>query len=95
MLLIFGYKFLAVFAGAALYGLACSATYPLALSMPITFGYSLSSENTAWLSMIGMIGIAFVPLICGYSMKFFGSSMLFIVTFGFSLTLYYLYGKIM
>lgn len=78
-----------------MFGFACSATYPLGLSLPISFGYTLSSANTAWMSMVSMIGITFVPLICGYFMKWFGSNMLYIMGFAFCLVLYYLLQKIM
>lgn len=94
VLLVLKLKFIVVYVGSALLGIGCSAMYPLSISMPISFGYHLSSENTAIISKFGVIGLIFIPLLAGYSMKLFGSYMLYVNTFALTLVLYLIHKMI-
>lgn len=91
VLLMLEYKGLLVFLGSLAFGFACSAVYPLGISMPVAFGYKLSASNTALMTLIGAGGEAIIPLSAGYLMKLFGPSMLYVTTFLFQLVMLVLY----
>jgi hypothetical protein len=84
-------KILAVFLGSSLLGFYCSAVYPLGMSIPASFGYKLNASNTALITLLGAGGIAVIPFFVGYLIRFLGSYILFVSTFIFAFTMYFLF----
>lgn len=84
-------KALAVFLGSSLLGFYCSAIYPLGMSIPASFGYKLNASNTALITLLGAGGVAVIPFLVGYLIRFLGSFLLFVATFIFAVTMYLLF----
>ena len=73
---------ISVFAGSFLFGLGLSAMFPLAMSIPVSFKYDMTQENTAVFTFASAIGEGLVPIMGGVLMKYVAMEMVFVLSLG-------------
>lgn len=73
-----GYKFIAGFLGAFLFGVFMSSLYSLYLALPGQYNMRITQENGAHFIMSASLGEGTLTMPIGYSMGIFGSGVFFV-----------------